>query len=112
MIRPIDMQASIIRPQDVSKMSEVNSDKSMLQDAFKAEMLKQVDKKMDEVVDTNEVSKLVDENGHNKQKNSEKKKKEELDKKEQEEKEKKKKEELDNFQRSMTQRGSRFDFKA
>lgn len=110
MIRPIDMQASIIRPQDVSKMSELSSDKSMLQDAFKAEMLKQVDKKMDEVVDANEVSKLVDENGHNKQQNSQKRKKEE--EKAKEDKEKKRQEELENFQRNMTQRGSRFDFKA
>lgn len=110
-IRPIDMQASVTRAQDISKSAELNTDKTALQEAFKSEMHKEVEKNMSKVPEANELDKLVDEDGHNKQNNKkhEKRKKEEDNEKE---KAQKAKEDLEKYQRIATQRGGVFDFKA
>ncbi len=106
-IKPIDMQAQVTRATDVSK-SQVNADKFVQQEVFKHEMQKNADKKLTEVHQTNEIDKLVDENGHNKQGNENNHKhghkNEEVIKKEAEE--------LEEYSRQVTHRGTLFDFKA
>lgn len=104
-IRPVDMQIAVSRAQELGKAPELNADKTVLQEAFKTEMQKQVDRNMEKVIETRELEKLVDENGHNKREQEKQKKKR---KKEEEDKQ----EELHNFEKSVTQTGSVFDFKA
>lgn len=110
-IRPIDMQASVTRAQDISKSAELNTDKTALQEAFKSEMQKEVDRNMTKVIEANEIDKLVDENGHNKNNNKDREKRK---KQEEQEKDKaqKEKEDLEKYQRMATQTGGVFDFKA
>ncbi len=106
-LKPIDMQVSIAKTQDIGKQQAINSDKFALQDAYKNEMDKNAEKKLTEVNKSDELDKLVDENGHNRQ--QEQKDAEEGKKKRKKEKEQRESEE---FARKVTNRGNLFDFKA
>ncbi len=110
-LKPIDMQVAIAKTQQLPKTNEMTGDKFVTQEAFKHEMQKNADKQLTEVTDTEEMNKLIDENGHNKQENKSKKDRE----KEEEDLKriaKEKERASEDFNRKVTNQGNLFDFKA
>lgn len=115
-IRPIDIQVNIAKAQETTKTSELTGDKHILQEVYREENQKNIEKKFTEVNETSEMEKL-DKDGHNKREHDYKKKsaKKSNEIKEQYEDEEIKKERLraqQEYNRMVTNTGHLFDLEA
>lgn len=112
-LRPIDLQVSITKANELAKPNEVGNERYMVQDAFKHEMQKTTDRHMSEVNKSDELDKLEEQKEHGKNEYEEdEKSKEEAEKRRKEELRRKAQEENEAYKRKVTNQGNLFDFEA
>ncbi len=114
-IRPIDLQVSISKSQELTKPSDIGTDKYMAQDAFKHEVQKNTEKHMTEVNKSEEMDKLIDDDENSKNEyedNNQDKNRSEAEKRRLAEERRLAEQKKAEYIRKVTNRGNLFDFDA